>query len=233
MGVALYWWSMLSMDFSLVALDTSDPTQPIVLARQSLAGRAARCDIEGDLVYVAASSGLWIYRLGQATTEAQVLDWHDPLCIGWKQRYTLSFSNGGDIALTGVRMVNTLPDAPLDVLLGESSPGAVYDGDRVVAWEIGAVAPGATVTRNLEIRLWSSVPAGTVLTDCLAVASDQLSVQTACADTLVKDCSQGTPTSTPSPIVTVTATPTLMPTNTPTREPSPTRYSIHLPLLAK
>jgi hypothetical protein len=219
--------------FWLVALDICDPTQPIVMARQSLVGRAARCEIEDDLVYVAASSGLWIYRLGRATTDTQVLDWHDPLCIGWKQRYTLSFSNSGDITLTGVRMVNTLPDASLDVLLGESSPGAVYDGDSLVAWEIGEVAPGEMVTRNLEIRLWSSVPAGTVLTDCLAVSSDQLSTQTACAQTLVVDCPQVTPTSTPSPVFTVTATPTLGPTNTPTRDPSPTRYAMHLPLLVK
>ena len=148
----------------LVALDISDPAHPAVLARQPLVGRDSRCAVEDDLVYVAGGNGLWIYRLGQAAAAAvQVIDWHDPLCMGWRQRYTLSFTNRGDVTLTGVRMVDTIPAEPLDVLLAESSPGAVFDGGRMVSWEIGAVAPGETVIRYLEIRLWSGAGAGSVL----------------------------------------------------------------------
>lgn len=132
--------------------------------------------------------------------------WHDPICAGDRQRYTLGFTNTTHQTLTNVSLVDTLDsvcpgscdvcqwsdnDWPYD----DCSPGAIYDGRRTVRWFFPSVAPGQRIVVYLEVRLWTSVPEG-VFENCLTVTSDQTSAETACSQVNVVLCP---PVVTPAP----------------------------------
>jgi len=137
--------------------------------------------------------------------------WHDPICSGDKQRYTLSFANNTTETLTNVWLVDTLDDVcpeRCDVCAwaagnwwDDCSPGAIYDGQRTVRWFFPSVAPGQRIDVYLEVRLWTSVPEG-VFENCLTVTSDQLPAETACSQVNVLRC----PVVTPGPSLTPTPT---------------------------
>ncbi len=182
--------------------------------------------------------------------------WHDPICAGNKQRYTLSFTNDGEIALTNVLVRDILSDVcpeQCDVCqwqggweYDDCSPGFTYDGGRTVSWFIPSVAPGETVTLYVEVRLWSSVPEGE-MENCLVVSSDQLEGE-ACSESSIIQCPvptavptrtytptpTATPTATWTPTPTATMTPTEVPTM-PTETPTPvaTGFSLYLPVIAR
>ena len=155
------------------------------------------------------------------------LPWHDPICSGHRQRYTLRFANNTTQTLTNVQVSNLLPDicpGRCDVCLWDGgwphddcSPGAMYDGQRTVTWLLPSVAPGEMVTLYLEMRVWSVVPGGQVLENCLTVSSDQTGPQTACSHSTTLDCETPVPTSTAT--ATSTRTATLTSTPTPTMTP--------------
>jgi len=162
--------------------------------------------------------------------------WHDPICAGDKQRYTLTFANNTTLTLTNVRVSDLLPDIcpeRCDVCAwnggdwpdDDCSPGAVYDGHRTVSWLLPSVAPGQVVRLYLEMRVWSVVPDGKVLENCLTVSCDQFGPQTACSQATARRCEPPTPTATPTP----TSTPTLTPTATPTPTSSATPTSTATP----
>lgn len=184
--------------------------------------------------------------------------WLDPICAGHKERYTLVFTNTTPVTLTNVLVMDQLADVcpercdvcqwnddpwPWD----DCTPGAIYDGGRRVSWLLDEVAPGQTMTFYVQIRLWSSVPDGELIDNCLTVAADQLEPQSACSQVLARQCEEATPvpptptaTATPRPTFTPTPQPT-MPTATPTATaeptmptPTPTSGStIYLPILLK
>lgn len=186
-----------------------------------------------------ALAGSKAYHAGPATSEGLAvyppIPWHDPICAGDKQRYTLTFVNNTTQTLTNVRVSDLLPDicpGRCDVCIWDSgdwpdddcSPGAMYDGQRTVQWLLPAVAPGQLVRLYLEMRIWSVVPDGQLLENCLTVSSDQLESQTACSQVTVRRCETPTPTatSTPTPTQTPTATDTPIPTPTATATSTPT-----------
>ena len=147
----------------------------------------------------------------------QVTDWHDPLCAGWNQRYTIEVINDSDQDLTHVRVVDTLPDERLYLLLDESSPGAIPElATYSVSWEIDSIPAGTTHTLYLEIRPWSSVADGTLFKNCVRVESDQMPPFQNCAVTLMQQCAPP-----PPPTATATATATATPTATPSPMPNP------------
>ncbi len=149
------------------------------------------------------------------------LAWHDPACAGWRQRYTLSFRNTSDETLTNVVMASELPLSTSGAaLLDESSPGALYDGADRVWWPIGAVAPGQEVVRYLEVRLWSSLPAGAVITNCLTVSAEGYVPQSQCSAVAIAQCAGPSPTAWPT--TTPSATPSATPSHTPTPDVTPT-----------
>jgi len=97
------------------------------------------------------------------------LAWHDPICAGDRERYTLSFTNYYTETLTNVSVVDTLPEVcpggcavcawnGNDRVEDDCSPGAVYDGQRSVRWQLPSVGPGETVTLYVEVRFWSQIP---------------------------------------------------------------------------
>ena len=143
--------------------------------------------------------------------------WHDPICAGDKQRYTLTFANLTTETLTNAWLVDTLYDVcpgrcdvcqwndnswPYD----DCSPGAIYDGKRTVRWFYPSVAPGQRITAYVEVRLWTNVAAG-VFQNSITVTCDQRPAQTASSQVDVEICEDATPE------------PSATPTPTPTRHP--------------
>jgi len=161
--------------------------------------------------------------------------WHDPICAGDRERYTLIFKNNTTMTLNDVVVTDTLPeicpqgcdvcqwndnDWPYD----DCSPGATYDGQRTVSWKLVTVDPGETVTLYLEVRFRSNVPHQTVVQNCLTVNSNQIGPASACSQAKVVQCPE--PTATPVPSVTPTVTP--KPSPTPTTY-IPEVYKLYLP----
>jgi uncharacterized repeat protein (TIGR01451 family) len=160
-----------------------------------------------------------------------VWDWHEPHCAGWKQRYTIPFTNDGGAPLTNLEVLARLPEHT-EPVLEDSTPGAQYEGDGRVIWSFDSVAVGETVVLNLEIRVWSSVADGTVLTTCVEISSDQLAPEVDCEPMTIERCTAPTPL----PTSTFTPTPTVTDTPVPTITPTPTGIVIeghwlHLPLI--
>jgi len=153
--------------------------------------------------------------------------WHSPGCVGWRQRWTLRATNTTLAAMTDVTFDVTVPIADWGVvLLDESSPGGVYDGVNQVSWQIGALAAGATAERFLEVRFFTDVPTGTLITACLTARAQGIAPETQCSSGLLVICETPTPTSTPTETATPTATHTPTPTATPTGTPTPTNTAI-------
>ncbi|MBN1399504.1 MAG: hypothetical protein JXA74_01630 [Anaerolineae bacterium] len=149
--------------------------------------------------------------------------WTDPTCAGWKLSWTLAFTNTSPIPLYNVRLTNYHPDTQVDILLDGSSEGAALDEDGHVYWDIEMVGAGERVDRVLQVRLWSSIQAGAVISDCIKVLTAFGESEMVCGDVTVERCVKptATPTITPSPTATATSTPSPTPTMTPTPSPTP------------
>jgi hypothetical protein len=184
---------------------------------------AASGPATGLLSMARTNSGEWVTAYTGAANATPVYQgqgifapapWHDPICAGDKQRYTLSYVNLTSETLTNVWFEDTLGGVcpewcdvcqwndnlwPHD----DCSVGAMYDGERTVRWFFPSVAPGQRIDLYLEVRLWTSVPAG-VFTNCLTVTSDQLPDATACSQVTVLLCYPpvAAPTETPRPLPT-------------------------------
>ena len=167
--------------------------------------------------------------------------WNDVTCAGWRQRFLLLAENVGGVALTDARLVVSLGDGlslgEADLLLGESSPGAIDEGGGSVSWDLGTLGAGVNVERELVLRPYTSVPEGTQIQVCAVLASDQLTSDPVCYQGDIVLCDVvATPTATgAAPTPTGTAEPTIVPvTPTPSATASPgDEAPCYLPLIAK
>ena len=158
-----------------------------------------------------------------------MIDQYEPLCKGWKQRYSIWLSNVGLVTVTNVVLSDTLPLGS-EPLLRDSTQGATYDGDRTVVWEIGSMAPGEVVKHELQLNVATWLEAGKWLTNKVAVSSDQVPFVAKTEQSLFSDCvwqiqteaarplklptTLPTPTTSPTGVVTLSGKPTLLPTAT-------------------
>jgi len=161
---------------------------------------------------------------GEVWSQALVLDvaktdWHDPLCIGWRQRYTIQIQNTQNYTLTGVVVTDTLPVSTL-FLPGDSTPGAVQVSPGVVRWSLGTMSPLETRTLYMEVHTYSTIRHGTIITNTVWATAQEGVSDWGVAETLMILCA--TPTATRTPTATATSTPTRTPTPTPTHTGTPT-----------
>lgn len=161
---------------------------------------------------------------GEVWSTALVLDvaksdWHDPLCIGWRQRYTIQVRNTQNYTLTGVVVTDTLPASTL-FLPGDSTPGAVQVATGVVRWNLGTLGALETRTLHLEIHTYSTIRPNTIITNTVWATAQEGASNWGVAETLMIRCDTPTATPTATPTRTPTATPTFTGTPTPTGTPT-------------
>lgn len=83
--------------------------------------------------------------------------------------YLLSYRNNGNVAAENVVLRDLLPPS-VEYLSGSGSP--VYDDPtRTVTWSLGSIAPHATGTQTLTVRIASSAPYGTVLNNTATITT--------------------------------------------------------------
>lgn len=161
---------------------------------------------------------------GEVWSQALVLnvdkvDWHDPLCSGWTQRYSIQVHNTQNYTLTGVVLTDTLPPRTIP-LLDNSTPGATLVVAGVVQWNLDRLGPLETRSLYFEIHTFSNIPDGTVITNTVFATANEGVSDWGVAETLMQWCAP--PTSTPTSTPTRTNTPTPTATHTPTSTASPT-----------
>jgi len=159
--------------------------------------------------------GDYMYQLGPATTAAKLqafaqLGWRDPLEIftlfgdpaltlqavqprlslsktanvstikpGELLTYTLAYANDGNQAAENAVLTETYDPHTL----GDSASPAPTGGDNV--WQLGTLAPGASGTIRVTLRVLEDVPLGTMLRNQALLSSDTLEDELAAANTSV------------------------------------------------
>lgn len=83
--------------------------------------------------------------------------------------YTLAFTNNGSVTATGM-MIYDFIGTGFTFVSGTTSQGTFNGGTNPLAWNIGSVSPGATVTITLTLLVNGNNPSGTNLTDSMTVA---------------------------------------------------------------
>ena len=181
--------------------------------------------VDGVRVYVGTNNPA---DGGEVWSQALVLDvdktdWHDPLCAGWRQRYTILVRNTQNVALTNVVVTDTLPASTLP-LFGESSAGAAQVSPGVIRWNLGGMSALETRTLYLELHTFSTIRDKTIITNTVHATAAEGVSDWALAETMMIQCAPptSTPTATPTRTPTATATPTATSTPTATFTPTPT-----------
>ena len=162
--------------------------------------------------------------------DVEKTDWHDPLCAGWKQRYTIQVRNIQNFALTSVIVTDTIPASTLP-LLGESSAGAVQVSPGVIQWNVGSMGALETRTLYLELHTYSSIRHNTVITNTVWATAAEGASDWAIAETLIIQCAPPTSTATATATSTRTATATATATATPIPTATPTATLTATPTL--
>jgi uncharacterized repeat protein (TIGR01451 family) len=93
--------------------------------------------------------------------------------------YTLTYSNPSPLLASGVALTETYDPY---TLYQAADPPPTH-GDDV--WQIGTLAPGASGTITVSVRVRESVPGGTTLLNTVRLGGDDLDVKTATARTPV------------------------------------------------
>ncbi|NOZ05510.1 MAG: DUF11 domain-containing protein [Chloroflexi bacterium] len=166
-----------------------------------------------------------VYAQGPGPTQplaGQILitkvDWHDPLCVTWRQRYTIHITNQGETVVSGVVITDQIPS---DTFFESATNGGVGSwGSDIVTWDVGTLGVGESWEAWLELTTSAFLNDGDVITNWATVDSDQTEPASASASTTMKTANCYTPT--PTPTETATATPSPTPTETATATPSPT-----------
>ena len=144
-------------------------------------------------------------------------DQSDPLCLGWRQRYSIWLSNIGSVTVTRILITDTLP-AGTEAILSDSTFGAsLSDEDTLVTWQVDALAPGQALQFELQVSVASWMEAGEWLENLVEVSSDQLPFLAKSEVSLLSTCPWLKETETARPLVLPTevpATPTLTTTAT-------------------
>ncbi len=174
----------------------------------------------------------------------EIRHWHDYLCPGWGQRYTIDIYNLTPSDLSGVVVFDILPPqlrfADTNHPDGTPTNGQYLPATHQVRWVIGTIQSGQVVRLHLHVYIISAVPIGAQITNCVIVESNETTspvvpevfvvtcplppTATPTRTTVVTPTATATPTRTRTPKPTVTPTPTEMatPSSTPTGTASPT-----------
>jgi len=86
----------------------------------------------------------------------------DPVVAGSNLTYSLSFSNTGNAAATGVVITDVVP---ANTTFVSATGGGMLGTGGVVSWSIGTLAAGATGSVQMVVRVASPLPNGTLISN--------------------------------------------------------------------
>jgi uncharacterized repeat protein (TIGR01451 family) len=89
--------------------------------------------------------------------------------IGSNVSYTITVTNNGPAAASGVAVTDTLPSGT--TLVSCTAPGGACNGTASVSAPFGSLASGATETATISVTAPASVLGGTVLTNTATVSA--------------------------------------------------------------
>jgi len=115
-----------------------------------------------------------------------VTDSPDPVGAGGQITYTLSYGNSSSANETAlaVTLTDTLPSNT--AFVSASNGSTVDSSGTVITWSLGDLAPGASGTRTLVVRVDSPLPNGTLLTNSATLGDFQGDSATASLTTSVQ-----------------------------------------------
>ncbi len=142
-------------------------------------------------------------------------DLYDPLCQGWRQRYSIWISNVGMISVTNVIVTQTLPLGLTPVLADSTAGGMMDDDESSVAWQVDLLEPGDAVKFELQVEVADWLETGEWITTQVNLTSDQVPYLAKSETSLLSECVFLRQTATARPLV--------LPTSAPTDTPTPTR----------
>jgi hypothetical protein len=148
--------------------------------------------------------------------------WQASICGGNPLRFSLTVENAGDTSLTNVTFRDTLPTGSY-FSWGGSSPGVQIFSEHEVGWSVSSIAAQSQKTLYLEVSTSASLAEGTVITNTLRVAADEVPETVVYTSVVIQCASNGTPSPTP------TRTPTSSPSPTNSPSPTPTRTATRAP----
>ena len=137
--------------------------------------------------------------------------WHEYLCPGWGQRYTIEIRSLASAPLTGVVVVDQL-SAEVRFSSTNHPGGTLPDGEYIpashqVRWTLPAIQPGETVLLHLHVYINTWVTLGTMIVNTVTLYTD---------DHRPIGATDSFPLNCPTPVATMTAAATATPTHTPT-----------------
>ncbi len=117
-----------------------------------------------------------------------LMDQYEPLCAGWRQRYSIWLTNVGMITVTNVTLTDTLP-LGCEPVLADCTADAAYDADRhTLSWKVGDTAPGAGRKFELRVVAASWLETGKWLSNNVIASCDQIPYLANTEQTLLSDC---------------------------------------------
>ena|GEM_PF-731286 len=145
-------------------------------------------------------------------------DLYDPLCSGWRQRYSVWISNVGMISVTNIMVTQTLP-VGLEAVLADSTPGGeLGPQEESVTWRVDSLQPGEALKLELQVTVADWIEIGAWIESQVVLSSDQVPYLAKSEGSLLSDCVWLRQTATAQPLV----LPTRAPTETPTPRPTQT-----------
>lgn len=168
-----------------------------------------RCDDGGGKPLTVTSNTVAVPLAGAPLLRIVKAASSDPVAPGADFTYTLRYENSGNVAATGVTVVDTLP---AEVRLRSGSSGGVYDGaNHTVTWHPGDLPAGAGKVLTVTVRAGAGFPVTTPLVNgaevtCLegVTAATTLTTRIGTAPNLLLEKSVASPLVSPGGVITYT-----------------------------
>jgi len=117
-----------------------------------------------------------------------LMDQYEPLCAGWRQRYSIWLSNVGMVTVTNVVLTDTLP-LGCEPSLADSTANATYDNTKQpMVWKVGEMAPGEGRKFEVLVTAASWLETGKWLSNVVVASCDQIPYVANTEQTLLSDC---------------------------------------------
>ena len=108
---------------------------------------------------------------------------NSPIVPGQELDYTVTYTNTGKAALSGITVTDTLPS---NTTVLSTTPTADQPSAGVLSWSLGDLAPGQSQTLLVKLGT-TAVAVGDNLINSVTIQTNEAQPQSASVETLVRD----------------------------------------------